>query len=80
MKAIITDTTNLTLLGNGDDIGDLPVTRHNFDGYNSYESCYELSPEEIEYISRTGKIYLNVIGSGYPPTCISLESMVEQEE
>lgn len=40
-------------------------------------SCWELSPEEIEEISRTGRVYLSVLmGGAQPPVYVGSEDTV----
>lgn len=73
MKPVKTETTNLILKGPDDsNVIDLPATRIVYgDGQVGIESCWELSPEELEEVKRTGKIYFICIGATHPPICLS---------
>jgi len=33
-------------------------------------SCWQLSPEELIEVQKTGKVYLSITGAGMPPVCI----------
>jgi hypothetical protein len=50
----------------------LPIYRQYPDGVNDQcvVSCWELSPEEIAEIVRTGKVYFQAFGSTHPPVSI----------
>lgn len=59
-----------------DQCADLPIWR----GVTAHDmatpmliSCWELSPEEMEQINRTGKIYVGAIGQTHPPIFIITE-------
>lgn len=53
--------------------GDLPVYK-GIDTHGSpiIISCWQLSPEELEAIKTTGKVYLTVVGEGTPPIGIQV--------
>lgn len=82
MEPIKTPTTNCILKGRGEDnVIDLPVTRINFqDGIIGVESCWHLSPEELEEVKRTGNIYLVVLAHTHPPVCLSTTPSITTEE
>lgn len=73
MKPILTDTSNLVLKGpKGSDVMDLPVTLITYgDGQKGVESCWQLSPEELEEVKRTGNIYFICMAPTHPPICLS---------
>lgn len=77
MKAVVTETTNVILRGNGgEDIYDLPVTRINFgDGIVGVESCFELDEEERKKVAETGKIYLLCLHPTHPPIAPAVDSI-----
>ena len=64
MKPIETETTNAVYTLEG--CNDLPVTKYtNVDNKEEgVESCWQLTPEEIETVTKTGKIYLT--GKNWP--------------
>lgn len=73
MKPIATETTNLILKGNDDGVADLPVTCIEFEGgIVGVESCWQLSPEEIEEVVRTGKVYFLCLDHTHPPISINV--------
>lgn len=37
-------------------------------------SCWELTPEELTEVQKTGKIYLSITGTGMPPVCLFAEN------
>lgn len=37
-------------------------------------SCWELSPEDMEEVKRTGKIYMSVAGQAVPPIALMVKS------
>ncbi|MPW25967.1 hypothetical protein GC105_09205 [Alkalibaculum sp. M08DMB] len=72
MKPIITETTNSILTSNFEDVIDLPITRINYgDGNVGVESCWKLSPEELEEVNKTGVIYFVCVAPTHPPICLS---------
>lgn len=80
MKAVKTATTNGVLKGNSDNVFDLPVTNLTYsDGVPAVESCWELSPEEIEEVKRTGRIYFICFGRTHPPIMLDTHSAFEGE-
>ena len=66
-------TPNLVLQGNPDQgVCDLLVHRN----HEGFISCWQLTEEELKMIAETGKIYIQVCGSGHPPIAVSADSMV----
>jgi hypothetical protein len=81
MKPIRTNTTNCILKGNNDNVDDLPVTRVQYgDGTPAVESCWELSKEEIDQVSKTGKLYFLCLGTTHPPILPKVEPWWFKEE
>lgn len=80
MKPIETESTNALYTLEG--CNDLPVTKYtNVDNHEEgVESCWELTPEEIETVTKTGKIYLYIQGQVIPPVLLTTESMVFFQE
>lgn len=78
MKPIITDRTNV--MASGDGCEDLPLTKTK-DG-EFYESCWELSEEELKLVQTTRKIYVGIRSKDVYPMCVSTETMllIENEE
>lgn len=78
MKPIQTSTTNGILKGAGD-VMDLPVTNITYaDGVHAVESCWELSPEEIEEVTKTGKLYFLCLGKTHPPILPKVKPEIEE--
>ncbi len=76
MQPVQTDTTNIILTQ--EDCGDLPATvMQCFGGRQEFETCWQLDPDELATVQRTGKIYLNVIGQVHPPVVLTVESVLE---
>lgn len=76
MKVIETETTNTVFTKEG--CHDLPGTRFTYaDGTPGVETCFELSPEELEELNKTGRIYLYMIGTTVPPLYLSTTSDIE---
>lgn len=74
MNPIKTDSTNLILKAPAgmENCIDLPATRIVYgDGLTGIESCWTLSPEELEEVKRTGCVYLVVVGRTQPPVSLS---------
>lgn len=42
-------------------------------------SCWQLTPEEMEEVKRTGKIYLSITGSGMPPVSLYTENPFSED-
>lgn len=53
---------------------DLPATKFESNVGSGVECCFELEPGDLEEIQRTGRIYLDILGDGVPPVCISAKS------
>jgi hypothetical protein len=66
---------NFTMLGNGLDLANLHVisTEH------TYVSSWQLSPEELELVQKTGRIYIAIWGIDHPPISVTarLEELVQ---
>ena len=75
MKPIITDITNVVACSDGCE--DLPLTR-TIDGQH-YETCWELSDEELKKVQETGKIYVCIRSSMTLPMCVDVETMLITE-
>jgi len=43
-------------------------------------SCWQLSPEELEHIQKTGVIWLGVLGYEHPPVFVTAISPIIKEE
>lgn len=73
MNPILMATANMVLKGPaGSGIMDLPVTKIVYgDGQIGLESCWQLDPEELEEVKRTGNIYFVAMGQTHPPVCLS---------
>lgn len=76
MRAIRTDNTNIILAAEGCE--DLPATvMQRLDGRQEFETCWELDPDELATVQRTGRIYLVVAGREHPPATLSVHSRLE---
>lgn len=85
MVPIETHTTNIIFRAPG--LPDLPATqailrdRHPVTGeiaeLSRFETCWSLTPEEIEEISRTGRIYVDMVIPALPAMCVSAHSFTE---
>ena len=79
MKAIRAKSANTILLGNGQDVFDLPVTGIDFeDGTMGIESCWELNKEDIEEINKTGRVYLLCLSNTHPPIALAVYSILDE--
>ena len=80
MKPVKTETCNAVYTLEG--CQDLPVTRYtNADNHEEgVESCWELTPEEIEQVQKTGRVYLYIQGNVVPPVLLTTESCVYFKE
>lgn len=75
MKPIKTDYSNIVFVKEG--CSDLPGTAYKYDdGTPGVETCWELSPEEMEQVRKTGRIYLYTMGNSVPPMFLSSESVL----
>jgi hypothetical protein len=65
------ETNHLLGAGNNPGTGDLPIARSLMDiegrPFPCIISCWKLSPEELELIQQTGKVWIAVMGVGSPP-------------
>lgn len=75
MKPIITDTSNIIASGEG--CFNLPLTRTQ-DG-QFYETCWEMSEEELKKVQETGKIYVGIRSSVIHPMIVDVETMLMTE-
>lgn len=50
------------------------------EGMPQFISCWKLTPEELEEVARTGKVWLHVLGGGHPPVLVSGERPFEPVE
>ncbi|MDO4649190.1 MAG: YodL domain-containing protein [Eubacteriales bacterium] len=71
LNPIVTDTTNAMATGEGCD--PLPMTKVE-DG-NAYETCWQLTTEQIEEIRRTGRIYVMIHADHVHPMSVSADTM-----
>lgn len=80
MKPIKTEHSNVVFVKEG--CLDLPGTAYKYaDGTPGVETCWELSPEELEQVKKTGRVYLYTVGEGVPPMFLSVKSeLVLQED
>ena len=80
MKPIKTEHSNAVFVKEG--CLDLPGTEYKYDdGTPGVETCWELSPEELEQVKKTGRIFLYTLGSSVPPMFLSTKSeLIQQEE
>lgn len=76
MRPIQTGTTNIVLVC--EDCRGLPATVMQYgDGRQEFETCWELDPDELATVQRTGRIYLAVAGREHPPVTLSAHSGLE---
>ncbi|MFC4355325.1 hypothetical protein ACFO0S_09725 [Chryseomicrobium palamuruense] len=77
MKPIVTETTNVTFVGDGCE--DLPGTKYICEDEVTpgIEVAIELDAEDKKQIMETGMIYLNIMGRTVQPFYISTESVFE---
>jgi hypothetical protein len=47
-------------------------------GIPYWESCWQLTPEEIEQIAATGRVYIGVLAIGHPPICVNAKTQITQ--
>ena len=72
MKPIEFEGQNLVFAKDQPEYSPLPAHRDPKDETGTVTSCWELSPEEIETIKSTGKIYLQCLTFWHPPQPLSL--------
>lgn len=78
MFPVKTPDTNATFVLEG--CGDLPATKcHDAQGTPYVESCWQLTPEELAVVQKTGRIYLLTMGDCVLPVCMSVQSALEKE-
>ena len=80
MKPIMTNTCNAVYTLEG--CNDLPVTKYTNanNGEEGIESVWELSPDEIKQIEKTGKVYLYIQGGTVAPVLLTTESQIYFKE
>lgn len=77
MKAVKTENTNTTFVAEG--CFDLPGTKYNYeDGTPVIETCWELSEDDIKEITKTGCIYVCILGETVPPMRVDVHSELEK--
>ena len=59
-----------------EDCSSLPVKVAKNGEYQSLESVWELSDEELELINKTKRIRLGILGSSIPPVYLQVEKKV----
>lgn len=76
MKPIETSTTNAVYTLEG--CHDLPVTKYINANNNEQgvEVVWELSPEDMEKVKETGKVFLYIQGDVVPPVLLTSESQI----
>jgi hypothetical protein len=74
MKPIITEKTNITLVGEG--CGDLPARAGEVDGESVIETVWALDQDDLEALMETRRFYLTVYGSAHPPIALTVESLL----
>ena len=75
MTPVKTEYANIIFTAEG--CKDLPGTLAvNENGTHEIETCWELSPEELEQVNKTGRIYLYVVGRSIPPVALTTESQL----
>jgi len=81
MKPIETEHTNSILKappGQENEVMDLPITRLQFDDdLSGVESCWELSKEELDEVTRTGRVYFTCMGDTHPPILLTTKSLLD---
>lgn len=76
MKPIKTKTCNAVYTLEG--CNDLPATQYVTENTNQpgVETCWELSPDELEQVKKTGKVFLYIQGNAVPPVLLTTESCI----
>lgn len=78
MKAVRTEHTNSVFTKEG--CFDLPGTSYRYDdGTPGIETCWELSDEEIEQITKDRKVFVYMQGNTVPPMFLSVKSELKFE-
>ena len=73
-----TDSVLKAPKGQENTVMDLPITRLKYsDGKHAVESCWELTPEELEEVKKTGKVYFVCMGDTHPPILLSCKSQLD---
>ena len=85
MVPIQTNTTNIIFRAPG--LMDLPATQGSIQSQNPetgeahelklFETCWQLTPEEIEEVCKTGRVYVDMIIPALPAMCVSTFSFTD---
>lgn len=76
MRPVQTDSANIILTPEG--CGNLPATvMQCLGGRQEFETCWQLDPDELATVQRTGRVYLIVAGREHPPVALAAESVLE---
>lgn len=76
MRPIPTEHTNIILTPEG--CGNLPATvMQCLGGRQEFETCWQLDPEDLATVQRTGRVYLIVAGREHLPVALAAESVLE---
>ena len=64
---------------------DLPGTHYRYEHDNApgeigIETVWQLSPEELEIVKQTGRIYLYTVGSTIPPVFLSVRCELDVKD
>ena len=64
---------------------DLPGTHYRYEpndgpGETGIETVWQLSPEELEIVKRTGRIYLYTVGTSIAPLILSAECLLDVKD
>jgi hypothetical protein len=63
-----------------EECGNLPAYRSGDGQFPYIISCWELTPDEIEQVKQTGRIWLSISGGGMPPVALMAESPFIEKE
>ena len=78
MKPKQTETTNTNFIADG--CFDLPGTKYILeDGTPGIETCWELTDEEIQEITKNKCVFVCMLGQTVPPMNISVHSLLRKE-
>lgn len=77
MEAIKTETTNATFVAEG--CFDLPGTKYKYeDGTPVIETCWKLSDEDIEEITKNRCVFICMLGETVPPMRVDVRSELKR--
>ncbi len=75
MIPVKTEYANIVFTAEGCE--DLPGTLAvNENGIPEIETCWELTPGELDRVNKTGRIYLYVMGRSIPPVALTTASQI----